>query len=110
MSRSILRHALLVTAATALGLATAGAALAADPVEKWCSDVNIAAFPGGPQGGPFGTVVFNGYRQAELDLGANVTYYFSNWDPNMMVTQLQQGHRNQGRRHCLHGASGRRRH
>src|SRR5208337_3131669 len=29
-------------------------------------------------------------RQAELDLGPSVTYYFSNWDPNTMLTQLQQ--------------------
>lgn len=79
-----------VTAALALTLGVATAARADNPVEKWCSGVTIAAFPGGPQGGPFGTVVFNGYRQAELDLGPKVTYYFSNWDPSQMITQLQQ--------------------
>ena len=25
-----------------------------------------------------------------MDLGPKVTYYFSNWDPNTMLTQLQQ--------------------
>ena len=90
MSKSILRHALLISAATALGLVSATAALAADPQPKWCSDVKIAAFPGGAQGGPFAQVVYNGYRQAEVDTGAQVQYYFSNWDPNMMITQLQQ--------------------
>ena len=29
-------------------------------------------------------------KQAELDLGAKVTYYFSNWDPPTMISQLQQ--------------------
>src|SRR6516164_5005077 len=46
--------------------------------------------PGGPQGGVFANNVYNGYRQAELDLGPSVTYYFSDWDPNKMLTQLQQ--------------------
>ncbi len=62
----------------------------AEPVEKWCEGVRIAAFPGGPQGGVFANNVYNGFRQAELDLGPDVTYYFSNWDPNMMLQQIQQ--------------------
>ncbi len=90
MGKHYLRHALLITASAAFGLASATAAMATDPVEKWCSGVNLAAFPGGAQGGTFATVVYNGYRQAELDLGPKVNYYFSNWDPNMMITQLQQ--------------------
>jgi simple sugar transport system substrate-binding protein len=72
----------------ASGAATS--AHAADPIPKWCQGVKIAAFPGGPQGGVFANNVYNGYRQAELDLGPSVTYYFSNWDPNTMLTQLQQ--------------------
>ncbi|MBM1218675.1 substrate-binding domain-containing protein [Ponticoccus sp. SC2-23] len=67
----------------------AGGAMA-EPVEKWCEGVRIAAFPGGPQGGVFANNVYNGFRQAELDLGADVTYYFSNWDPNLMLQQIQQ--------------------
>jgi simple sugar transport system substrate-binding protein len=63
---------------------------ATDPTAKWCQGVKIAAFPGGPQGGVFANNVYNGYRQAELDLGPSVTYYFSDWDPNKMLTQLQQ--------------------
>jgi simple sugar transport system substrate-binding protein len=79
----------LAGAVLALGFATS-AALALDPTPKWCEGVTIAAFPGGPQGGVFANNVYNGYRQAELDLGPKVTYYFSNWDPNLMITQLQQ--------------------
>jgi simple sugar transport system substrate-binding protein len=69
-------------------LAATGAS--AQPTEKWCSGMTIAAFPGGPQGGVFANNVFNGFRQAELDLGPSVTYYFSNWDPNLMLQQIQQ--------------------
>ena len=51
---------------------------ATDPKPKWCSGVKIAAFPGGPQGGVFANNVYNGFRQAEMDLGPEVRYYFSN--------------------------------
>ncbi len=78
-----------VFAAAAAGL-TVGTAHATDPVAKWCAGVKIAAFPGGPQGGVFANNVYNGYRQAELDLGPSVTYYFSDWDPNKMLTQLNE--------------------
>jgi simple sugar transport system substrate-binding protein len=82
---------LKVTLMTAAALSVlAGAAMAADPTEKWCSGVKIAAFPGGPQGGVFANNVYNGFRQAELDLGPEVTYYFSDWDPNKMLQQIQQ--------------------
>ena len=80
----------VTTAAFALICGAVSSAYALDPTAKWCSGVKIAAFPGGPQGGVFANNVYNGYRQAELDLGPSVTYYFSNWDPNMMITQLQQ--------------------
>ena len=82
---------LKVTLMTAVALSVlAGAAMAADPTEKWCAGVKIAAFPGGPQGGVFANNVYNGFRQAELDLGPEVTYYFSDWDPNKMLQQIQQ--------------------
>ncbi len=83
-----------------LGRAVAGSALflslaattamAGDPTPKWCEGVTIAAFPGGPQGGVFANNVYNGFKQAELDLGPTVTYYFSDWDPNKMLQQIQQ--------------------
>jgi simple sugar transport system substrate-binding protein len=90
MGGSFLRRAWLAVAAGILVLATVSAAHATDPKEKWCSGVKIAAFPGGPQGGVFANNVYNGFRQAELDLGPTVTYYFSNWDPNLMLTQIKQ--------------------
>lgn len=54
---------------------------------QWCSGVKIAAFPGGPQGGVFANNVFNGFKQAEEDLGADVDYYFSDWDAAKLVSQ-----------------------
>ncbi len=81
---------LLLTAFACSTAALAATGAVAFPTEKWCSGVNIAAFPGGPQGGVFANNVYNGFRQAELDLGPKVTYYFSNWDPNLMLQQIQQ--------------------
>jgi simple sugar transport system substrate-binding protein len=56
--------------------------------EKWCEGVDIVFFPGGPPGGPFATVVYNGAVQAAEDLGANVEYVWSDWDPEQMVRQF----------------------
>jgi len=80
----------LALAAIVEGSATSAIAAGTEPVAKWCSGVKIAAFPGGPQGGVFANNVYNGFKQAETDLGPSVTYYFSDWDPNKMLTQIKQ--------------------
>jgi simple sugar transport system substrate-binding protein len=56
--------------------------------DKTCSGVKIVFFPGGSPGGPFETVVYNGALKAASDLGADVQYVWSDWDPQKMVTQL----------------------
>ena len=90
MGKAFLWRALPAIAAGVLTISSFSTAHAFDPQAKWCSGVKIAAFPGGPQGGVFANNVYNGFRQAELDLGPKVTYYFSNWDPNTMLQQIQQ--------------------
>jgi simple sugar transport system substrate-binding protein len=62
---------------------------AADAGDKWCSDVSIVFFPGGPAGGVFANNVYNGARQAEADLGPRVQYMFSDWDQEKMITQFR---------------------
>jgi simple sugar transport system substrate-binding protein len=57
---------------------------------KWCSGTNIVFFPGGSEGGPFATVVYNGALAAQADLGANVEYLWSDWNPENMVNQFAQ--------------------
>jgi simple sugar transport system substrate-binding protein len=80
---------LIVFVILVLSIATMVPAVAQDE-GKWCSDVNIVFFPGGSPGGPFETVVYNGALQAAADLGANVQYVWSDWDPQNMVTQLNE--------------------
>ena len=57
---------------------------------KTCEGVKIVFFPGGPPGCPFGTVVYNGAVAAAADLGADVEYMFSDWDPEKMVRQFNE--------------------
>jgi simple sugar transport system substrate-binding protein len=56
----------------------------------WCSDISIAAFPGGGEGTPFTNNVHNGYIAAAADLGADVTYFFSDWSEERMVQQFRE--------------------
>ena len=56
---------------------------------KWCAGQKIVFFPGGPAGGVFAVNVYNGAKQAAADLGANVRYVWSNWDPETMVSQFK---------------------
>jgi simple sugar transport system substrate-binding protein len=52
--------------------------------------MKITFFPGGTAGGSFETVVYNGAKAAQAAFGADVTYQWSDWDPNKMITQFQQ--------------------
>src|SRR3954447_2891950 len=57
---------------------------------QFCSGVNLVFFPGGTQGGGFETVVYNGAKAAEAAFGPKITYQWSDWDPNKMITQFDQ--------------------
>src|SRR5688572_21235134 len=58
--------------------------------DKWCSDVHIRFFVGGAEGDGFGTIVFNGAKQAQADTGAQVDFVFSGWQSERMVQQLRE--------------------
>jgi simple sugar transport system substrate-binding protein len=81
------------TAAVSIANAPSGvqvsAAPAAQAADKWCGNVHIVFFPGGPQGGVFAVNVYNGAVQAQNDLGPKVDYVWSNWDPQTMITQFR---------------------
>jgi simple sugar transport system substrate-binding protein len=74
--------------AALLALAGSGTAHALD--DKWCKDVHIRFFVGGAEGDAFGTIVYNGAKQAEADLGPKVDYVFSGWDVEKMTQQLRE--------------------
>jgi len=80
------------------GTAMAGIVMAAvtSPVlaetlrDKWCSDVTIRFFAGGAEGDAFASIVYNGAKQAQADLGAKVDYIFSGWSSERMTQQLRE--------------------
>src|SRR5512136_863489 len=76
------------TAAPAAQAPAAAAPAAAS--SNWCSNVKLVFFPGGPAGGPFAVNVYNGAVQAAKDTGAQVSYVWSDWDPQKMTQQFTE--------------------
>ncbi|MDR3494968.1 MAG: substrate-binding domain-containing protein [Ancalomicrobiaceae bacterium] len=58
--------------------------------DKWCKDVHLRFFVGGAEGDAFGTIVYNGAKQAQADTGAQVEFVFSGWNTEKMVQQLRE--------------------
>ena len=57
---------------------------------QFCTGMKITFFPGGTAGGSFETVVYNGAKAAQAAFGPDVTYQWSDWDQNKMITQFTQ--------------------
>ena len=66
---------------------TAGSALAKN---DYTCDKNFIFFPGGPEGGPFGTIVYNGAVAAAEHTGCDVDYYWSQWNSEIMIKQFKE--------------------
>ena len=84
----VVTEAVVTEVTTAEPAVTEGAAPAAE--DKWGSGTDIIFFPGGAPGGPFETVVYNGAVAAAADLGPNVEYVWSDWNPEKMITQFSE--------------------
>ncbi len=76
--------------ALAAGLLAVASAPASALDDNWCKDVHIRFFVGGAEGDAFGTIVYNGAKRAEGDLGPTVDYIFSGWDVEKMTQQLRE--------------------
>ena len=90
ISRLALQTTLALSLALAVAAATPGAANADALRDKWCSKVHLRFFVGGAEGDAFGTIVYNGARQAAADTGAQVDYVFSGWANEKMTQQLRE--------------------
>lgn len=78
----------MLMAATA-SLAILAADSAAAQEGKWCEGVTIRLFSGGPAGGAFNSIIDRGAMQAAEDTGAEVQIVYSDWNFELMVTQLR---------------------
>jgi len=83
----VISVAIVVSFSSLYGCEKAGAAGAAGG--KHFEDVSIWFFPGGPEGCPFASVVYNGAKAAEEDLGCDVTYVWSDWNVETMISQFK---------------------
>jgi simple sugar transport system substrate-binding protein len=61
----------------------------ADAPKKQFDGISIVFFPGGSEGDSFASVVYNGAKAAETDLGCKVDYVWSAWQPDKMVAQFK---------------------
>jgi simple sugar transport system substrate-binding protein len=89
ITRDLFRRSSVLAIATAIA-AVAGSLPARALDDKWCKDVHIRFFVGGAEGDAFGTIVYNGAKQAEADLGPKIDYIFSGWDVEKMTQQLRE--------------------
>jgi simple sugar transport system substrate-binding protein len=55
-----------------------------------CEGMRIVFFPGGYAACPFTSILHKGAATAAADLGADVEYMFSDWDPDKMVQQFEE--------------------
>lgn len=90
MSGTNLKLLTVAVLATVAATAIASAATAETLRDKWCSDVTIRFFAGGAEGDAFASIVYNGAKQAEKDLGATIDYVFSGWSSEKMIQQLRE--------------------
>ncbi len=87
---SVILKTVSAALASAAIVTMAGNAQADTLRTKWCSDVKLRFFAGGAEGDAFASIVYNGAKQAAEDLGADVDYVFSNWNPETMIQQLRE--------------------
>ena len=99
-----MKSRVLAVAVAIFALATV--AMVPAQTKGWASGVHIVFFPGGSPGGPFETVVYNGAKQAQQDLGCKVDYVWSNWDPQTMIQQFREAEATRPDGICVMGHPG----
>ena len=84
-----MKKALLSLLSTVLlGLGVAPSPAAAQNLS--CEGLRFVFFPGGAEGDPFASIVYNGANAAEKLTGCRVEYVWSEWNPEKMVQQLRE--------------------
>jgi simple sugar transport system substrate-binding protein len=76
-----------------LGIAVTLITLASSPVwgaDMGCEGKKFVFFPGGPEGGSFASIVYNGAVLAATHTGCDVDYVWSDWNPAKMVQQFKE--------------------
>jgi simple sugar transport system substrate-binding protein len=82
--------AVTTAAGETTAVAETTAAVTAATTGKLFEGITIWFFTGGPEGCPFGSVVYAGAKAAEEALGPKVTYLFSDWNVEKMISQFKE--------------------
>ena len=105
------RRSIMVPSLRARPAALAAAFVGAGTADAQACSTSGAAtsifrfFVGGAEGDAFGTIVYNGARQAAADTGAQVDYVFSGWSQREDGAAIARGGRRPSRRHRDDGSS-----
>ncbi len=84
------KHVRTFLATMVLCLVVAATATAGDKLAPLGQGITIWFDTGGPVGGPYNTIVQNGAMQAANDLGADVKYLYSDWNPEKVVENFKK--------------------
>jgi simple sugar transport system substrate-binding protein len=85
-----LKAMLLLLAAALVVIPLSMPVTAQDTNTQWCAGKHLRFFVGGAEGDAFASIVLRGAQAAQADLGPDVDYIFSGWDPDRMVQQLRE--------------------
>ena len=80
----------LVAICTVLFLMGAAASGFAGPTAQSGQGLKIWLDVGGPEGGPYAQLLYNGAKAAANDLGCDLTLYFSDWSQEKMIENFKK--------------------
>ena len=81
---------LLFVAVMALCLVCAPSLVSAEQQARSGEGLDIWLDVGGPEGGPYAQLLYNGAKAAANDLGCNLTLYFSDWSQEKMIENFKK--------------------
>ena len=84
----MVRRLLLIALFTLLIYPTA--AMSTDMEARTGTGMHIWFDTGGPMGGTYNTVVYNGAKAAANDIGADITFVYSDWSPEKMIENFKK--------------------
>ncbi len=67
-----------------------GAVAVAGPVKQTGEGIKIWFDTGGPVGGTYNTIVYNGAKTAAQDIGADITFLYSDWQSEKMIDNFKK--------------------
>lgn len=79
---------IMMTAFLLLSVGLTGAV--AGETNRTGKDLKIWFDTGGPVGGTYNTVVYNGAKAAANDIGADLTFLYSDWQPEKMIANFKK--------------------